>query len=68
MNMVERLISQLDTLVPFLGLAQEEIFQKIHDENQGWFSEQDRKSLPETFSAYKNQISVSALFVGLFVF
>ncbi|MCB0627756.1 MAG: hypothetical protein KDC43_28485 [Saprospiraceae bacterium] len=62
--MIENLFSQLDTLVPFLGLANEEIFSKIHDENQEWFTEQQRKSLPDTFNSYKNQVSVSAFLLG----
>ena len=62
--MIENFILQLDTLVPFLGLAHEEIFSKIHDENQEWFTEQQRKSLPDTFTTYKNQVSVSAFLLG----
>ena len=62
--MIENFILQLDTLVPFLGLAHEEIFSKIHNENQEWFTEQQRKSLPDTFTAYKNQVSVSAFLLG----
>ena len=62
--MIKNFILQLDTLVPFLGLAHEEIFSKIHDENQEWFTDQQRKSLPDTFTAYKNQVSVSAFLLG----
>jgi hypothetical protein len=62
--MVEQFILQLDTLVPFLGLAQEGIFEIIHDENQEWFTEQQRRSLPETFAAYSCQVSISAFLLG----
>jgi len=62
--MIDRFISQLDTLVPFLALGHKDIFTKIHDENQEWFTEQQRKTLPETYSAYTNQVSVSAFLLG----
>lgn len=62
--MIDRFISQLDTLVPFLALAHKDIFSTIHDENKEWFTEQQRKTLPETYSAYKNQVSVSAFLLG----
>lgn len=62
--MIDRFILQLDTLVPFLALAHKDIFSKIHDENQEWFTEQQRKTIPETYSSYKNQVSVSAFLLG----
>ena len=62
--MLDRLISQLDTLVPFLGLAHDEIFQVIHDKNRDWFSSSQREALPETFTAYQGQVAVSAFLLG----
>lgn len=63
-NLIERLVEQLDTLVPFLGLCHETVFKLIHDANSEWFPQKQRDALPETFAAYKAQVSVSAFLLG----
>lgn len=62
--MLDRLIDQLDTLIPFLGLAHEEIFNVIHNDVDDWFSAKQRESIPETYNSYKNQIASSAFLLG----
>ncbi|HUT09588.1 MAG TPA: hypothetical protein VMY42_03760 [Thermoguttaceae bacterium] len=63
-TLYERIIRQLDTLVPFLGLAHEEVFDLIRQEHEHWFSTEQEKALPSTFDSYRNQVSQSAFLLG----
>lgn len=62
--MLDRLINQLDTLIPFLGLANEEIFTLIHNDTTNWFTLEQKTVIPDIYPAYQNQVSISAFLLG----
>ncbi len=63
-TLYDRIIAQLDTLVPFLALAREEVFDLIHDEHRQWFPAGQRGALPKTFLSYRTQVAHSAFLLG----
>lgn len=60
----DRLVGQLDTLVPFLALAHREIFDLMSSKYYGWYSEDQQHTLPDTYEAYNTQIAHSAFLLG----
>jgi uncharacterized protein YutE (UPF0331/DUF86 family) len=67
-NILDQLIYQFDTLVPFLALSDEKVFELIKTEKSEWFSEGDRANLLETHKKYKIQISQSTFLLGVSYF
>ena len=45
-TLYERIIRQLDTLVPFLALARQEAFDMISRERIEWFTLEQREAIP----------------------
>ncbi|MCM1985408.1 hypothetical protein [Lyngbya confervoides] len=60
----KRFVDQLDTLIPFLGLAHEEIFLTLHENYCGWFSIEQQATLPNSFRKYRTQVSHGAFLLG----
>ncbi len=63
-NLLERLIDQLDALVPFLALAHKDVFQLIRRDREVWFSTQAQKTLPASYSIYRRQVTHAAFVLG----
>ncbi len=61
--LVDRLIDQLDTLVPFLALSREDAFRMLQEHRLTWFAP-DEECLPEAYAAYRTQVNHSAFLLG----
>lgn len=59
-NLLDRVISQLDMLVPYLSLAHERVFELVASEYENWCPTPLRTPMPDTFEAFKIQISHAA--------
>jgi len=60
----KRFIGQLDTLIPFLGLAHKEIFLTLHGNYSEWFSVEQQATLPDSLKEYCTQVSHAAFLLG----
>jgi len=60
---VDRLIDQLDTLVSFLALSREDVFQILNEHRVTWFAD-NPKALPAAYVKYRKQVNHSALLLG----
>ena len=63
-NLLKRLITQLDALIPFLALSHKVVFDLIKKEHGIWFSPEAEESLPNTYSIYQKQVSHAAFLLG----
>ncbi|MGA1841818.1 MAG: hypothetical protein ACMUIU_14430 [bacterium] len=61
--MLNRLITQLDSLISFMGLSHEEVFQLLRRERTPWLGE-SADSLPEAYTTYRMQVIHSAFLLG----
>ncbi|KAA0223409.1 hypothetical protein EDS67_25790 [candidate division KSB1 bacterium] len=63
-NLLNRFIEQLNTLVPFIGIAHEEVFDLVVKERYSWLPQNNESSFPGTFEIYRTQILRSAFLLG----
>lgn len=56
----DRLIGQLDTLVPFLALAHREVFDVLSEKYAGWYPGEQQDTLPDTYESYCSQVAHAA--------
>lgn len=63
-RLYDRLIGQLDTLIPFLALIHREAFDLIGERYGDWLPEWQQGSLPETYAIYQTQVAHSAFLLG----
>lgn len=63
-RLIDRLISQLDTLIPFLELSSHDVFNLISKAHRNWLSPHGEDSLPESFEMYYQQINHAAFILG----
>ena len=63
-NLLDRVISQLDTLVPYLSLAHREVFDLVESQYDNWCQTPEQTPLPNTFDAFTVQIAHSAFVLG----
>ena len=63
-NLLDRLIAQLDALVPFLALAHRKVFNLIKRDHEVWFSPEAERSLPDSYSIYRRQVTHGAFLLG----
>ncbi len=63
-RLIDRLISQLDTLIPFLELSSPDVFELISKAHRDWLSLDGKKSLPESYEMYRQQINHAAFLLG----
>ncbi len=63
-RLYDRLIGQLDTLIPFLALVHREAFDLIGERYGDWLPEWQQGSLPETYAIYQTQVAHSAFLLG----
>ena len=62
-TLLDRLISQLDTLIPFIATSHRDVFDLIQKEKNIWFND-DQEKLPKTYEIYRKQINHSAFILG----
>lgn len=62
-QLLRRLIDQLDSLISFMGLSHEEVFDLLQQERRVWFGDSEDR-LPEAYSAYRKQVTHSAFLLG----
>lgn len=58
-----RLIGQLDTLIPFLALSHEGIFRLLKEHRLTWFADNE-DALPAAYASYRKQVNHSAFLLG----
>lgn len=63
-RLYDRLIGQLDTLIPFLALTHREAFDLIGERYGDWLPKWQQGSLPETYAIYQKQVAHSAFLLG----
>ncbi|MCK4527098.1 hypothetical protein KAW18_06975 [candidate division WOR-3 bacterium] len=63
-NLLDRVIGQFDTLIPFLAISREDVFNLINRERNIWFSQDQRTALPGSYAIYRMQITHSAFLLG----
>lgn len=62
-SLLDRLIFQLDTLIPFIAISYSDVFDLIQREKIIWFPD-DQEKLPKTYEIYRKQINHSAFILG----
>ena len=63
-NLLTRVISQFDTLIPFLAISREDVFNLIKKEKSIWFSPDQEPTFPDSYTIYQMQITHSAFLLG----
>jgi hypothetical protein len=63
-TLLDRVISQLDTLVPYLSLAHREVFDLVKSQYDNWCRTPEEAPFPNTFDAFTVQIAHSAFVLG----
>lgn len=63
-KLLDRVINQFDSLIPFLAISHNEVFTLINKERNVWFSQDQRSTLPDSYSVYQTQITHSAFLLG----
>ena len=63
-NLLDRVIGQFDTLIPFLAISHEDVFELIKREKSIWFPVDEESGLPDSYGVYRNQITHSAFLLG----
>lgn len=59
-----RLVEQLDSLVPFLALAHREVFGVLAEKYSGWYNDERRATLPDSYEDYAQQVAHAAFLLG----
>ena len=62
--LLDRLISQLDTLISFLALSRKEVFNTIQSHHDQWFSADENDAVPDTYAVYQTQVTHGAFLLG----
>ncbi len=62
-NLVTRLIDQLDSLIPFIGISSEDVFTLIQEKESLWLPG-SADNLPDTYATYRKQINHSSFVLG----
>ncbi len=63
-SLYDRVIRQFDTLVPFLAVSHEEVFEIIRRHEADWFPPSEGQPLPDTYQMYQVQVSHAAFLLG----
>ena len=63
-NLIDRVNNQFDTLIPYLALSHEDVFELINKEKGIWFSPDQVKILPDSYKVFQQQIIHSAFLLG----
>ncbi len=62
-KLLDRLISQLNTLIPFIAISNRDVFKLIQKEKKLWLHD-NQDELPKTYEIYRKQIINSAFILG----
>ncbi len=63
-NLLKRLIFQLDSLIPFLELSSEDVFNLIQPEHRKWSIPKSEDTLPDSYEVYQKQVAHAAFLLG----
>lgn len=63
-NLLDRVIGQFDTLIPFLAISHEDVFNLINKERNIWYHHDQRSVLPSSYAIYQTQITHSSFLLG----
>jgi hypothetical protein len=64
MTLVDRLIAQLDTLVAFLAISRQEVFEIIRQHHSQWFRPENEGAFPDSYALYQTQVAHAAFVLG----
>ncbi|MGO9268930.1 MAG: hypothetical protein ACLQOO_01485 [Terriglobia bacterium] len=67
-NLLDRLIGQLDTLIPFLEISRRDVFQLLQAEGHVWSDQEQRNAFPQAYEVYQKQVCHSAFLLGFSYF
>lgn len=62
-QLADRLVGQLDSLIAFLGISHQEVFDLLRNERGVWLGESAEK-IPEAFATYRTHVVHSAFLLG----
>ncbi len=65
---LDRFITQLDSLVPFLALGHQEVYGVLQQNYSEWYTEDKQESLPDRFENYQIQVAHAAFLLGFSYF
>jgi hypothetical protein len=60
-NLYDRLIDQLDTLSPFIGISRKDVFTLIQEKERLWFPDY-AENLPNTYTVYRKRLITLRLY------
>jgi len=63
-HLENRLIDQLDSLLPFLAMAHQEVFDFVGGRYADWLPPEQQGTLPDTFALFERQITHGAFLIG----
>jgi hypothetical protein len=63
-NLLDRVISQFNSLIPFLAISHKEVFDLLKKEKKIWFLPDQEATLPDSYRIYQTQITHSAFLLG----
>jgi hypothetical protein len=64
-TLYDRIIRQLNTLVSFLALSHEEVFDLIRDDREeSSFTSEEKAAIPHSYQDYRCQVAHSAFLLG----
>lgn len=63
-NLLDRVISQFDTLISFLAISHEDVFDLIRKERKHWPDFNQDLTLPDSYNIFRTQIIHSAFILG----
>ena len=63
-TLLDRLIAQLDSLVPFLALEHEEFFVVLDSHFREWYKRDSGAGMPQTLNQYKTQVAHAGFILG----
>ncbi len=63
-TLIDRLIKQLDSLVPFLALEHRDFFVVLERHFQEWYPQTSPSSLPENLALYQTQVAHAGFLLG----
>jgi hypothetical protein len=63
-NLLDRINEQLDTLIPFLAISHQEVFELMQRERYIWFLPIQQDTLPSTYDIFEQLVTRSAFLLG----
>lgn len=63
-DLLNRLVKQLDTLVPFLALTHAPVYRLVQSHETKWFTAEQRAAIPHSLGVFETQITHGAFLLG----